>query len=130
MYEGLKISNEKVILTEKEKDRDGYTTSLPTTQLDIENIKNKFPNYTFKPVYKTGNSNSNYLNTNHNLDLYKFQERTLNRVELKNINNPAWAFSSSGIINITNNDLTSFGFTLSQGRLPQAHNEIAITTHL
>ena len=128
VYQGIKISNEKVLVTKKEKQQNNYNAGVPTTQLDIEELTAKFPDYTFKPVFKTRNSNYNYLDSSHNLELYKSDEHT--RIELKNNNNPAWAFSCTGVINATAKDLTSFGFTLTQGRLPQAHNEIAITTHL
>ena len=128
VYQGIKMSNEKVLIAEKEKLSDGYNSMQPTTLLDIEDLQNKYTDYTFKPVYKTNNFGSNYLDSYHNLELYTSDEST--KIELKATNNPAWAFSSTGVMDITSEDLTTFGFTLSQGRLPQAQEEIAITTHL
>lgn len=128
VYQGIKMSNEKVLIAEKEKLSDGYNSMQPTTLLDIENLRNKYTDYTFKPVYKTNNFGSNYLDSYHNLELYASDEST--KIELKATNNPAWAFSSTGVMDITSDDLTTFGFSLSQGRLPQTHEEIAITTHL
>lgn len=118
VYQGIVMDNQKVILATKEKKMDGYNSSKKTTQKDLNNLKAKFPDYSFKPVF----ASAGYVGAYHNL--------AIENISLKATNNPAWAFSMSGAITSTNDELTAYGLDLSEGRLPLNSGEIAITKHL
>lgn len=118
VYQGIVMDNQKVIVAMKEVKKDNYNQSRETTIVDLENLKTKFPSYTFIPVY----ANNNYLSSSHNI--------YIEGVSLKNTNNPAWAFTHSGIISLTQDKLNEFNLTLLEGKMPSSHGEIAITKHL
>lgn len=72
----------------------------------------------FKGVYVPYESMNIYANTDSNNELYTESNFNIYSLEI------------SGLVEMTDEDLSSHGYTLSAGRLPKSSDEIAITSYL
>ena len=91
---------------------DGYYRLNNMSEKDIENIKQTYSDYDFIPVYEYYGNYKSYLNKNNS----EFHKAEIN-----------------GIVEINDNSMKEYGFTLLVGRLPtknEQDNEVVITKYI
>jgi len=117
VYQAMELTGQRnVALRKRRYVKNDYRDTF-TTQTDIDSLKNKFPDYTFKGVvgrtyhFNSLNYDGEYINFYSNSD------------------NPYYNTKFNGFIDITQEELDRYGFTL-EGNLPANKNEICISKHM
>ncbi len=116
VYDGIKYDNQKIVVFKKQQREEGntYMNDMNFSSVDIENLSQKFPDYTFKPVAGSR---------------YRFATMDVVGQELPSQVNYVWQFCATKFANFSNDDLEAGDFEI-EGRLPVNDHEIAITKHL
>ncbi len=114
-YEAMKLTNQTNLVMLKEKNMGTYMTEAITTDADIKNLKEQFPDHIFKGAI--GNQWSSSIE--------------VLGVSLKTTNDPLGDYSSGGYATFTSEELQKLGFELT-GRLPDSSlkSEVAISKML
>lgn len=120
VYDAMKINNVKTIVAKKELKKgsgmSSWHTDKQVSETDIEYFQQEYKDYTFIPVVGNGYLQSLSLSFDNGLTYSSFSAKN----EYKQ---PA----ISGYVNVTNEQLSSLGFTMEVGHLPTSDDEIAIS---
>ena len=117
VYEGIKYDSQKIVLLKKQQKEEGstYPRDMNFNSIDISELKQKFPDYTFKPAAGNG--------------YFYGSNMAVVGKELTSQVNDIWQFGATKYVNFTSADLRASGLKI-EGRLPANDTEIAITRHL
>lgn len=115
VYQAMQISHQTSLVMQKEKKNKNSNSgnTLFANDTDIEILKQKFPEYTFKGV--AGYSS------------YNGKELQVKDVDLKSSSNPFKETQIYGYVDFTQEDFNKLGFNLLYGSMPQNDDEIVIS---
>ena len=112
-YEAMKLSNQTNLVMLKEQNMGTYMTEKITTEADLENLRKKFPNHTFKGAIGKGWSSP----------------LEVKNISLKSANDPLEDYSYGGFAHFTKQEAEGLGFDVV-GNMPANKAEIAISKML
>ena len=119
VYQAMQISHQKNLVLAKEKKNENSSSgnSVFANDIDIEILKEKFPEYTFKGV--AGYSSYNGKNIK------------IKDIDLKSsANNPFKDITIYGYVDFSQTDFEKLGFNLLYGNMPANDDEIVISKHI
>lgn len=120
VYDAMKINNVKTIVAKKEVKKgsgmSAWHTDKQISETDIENFQEEYKDYTFIPVVGGGYSQGISVSFDGGSSYSSFDAKNAYK-------KPA----ISGYVNVTNEQLSTLGFTMVEGHLPINNDEIAIS---